>query len=124
MLSRRPWSMLDQARRRCGQASQLSCPRLTDGKEGCFGTGFGTRCPSHQLPPCQRSVHPALVSTYEHVPPDNVDLEHDPEKHALGPRPDGWEPVFRKDKREAFARRSCSNKKIERDDDSKKSHPA
>jgi hypothetical protein len=34
-------------------------------------------------------------------------LEHDPEK---------WLPVFRK--------RSCSNKKIERDDDSKKSHPA
>src|SRR6266700_7083096 len=29
-----------------------------------------------------------------------------------------------RDKREAFARRSCSNKKIERDDDSKKSHPA
>src|SRR6267378_1371753 len=24
-------------------------------------------------------------------------LEHDPEKHALGPRPDGWVPVFRKD---------------------------
>jgi hypothetical protein len=24
-------------------------------------------------------------------------LEHDPEKHALGPRPDGWKPVFRKD---------------------------
>jgi len=24
-------------------------------------------------------------------------LEHDPEKHALGPRPDGWEPVFRED---------------------------
>ena len=45
-------------------------------------------------------------------------------KHALGPRPDGWEPVFPRDKREAFARRSCSNKKIERDDDSKKSHPA
>jgi hypothetical protein len=34
-------------------------------------------------------------------------LEHDPEK---------WVPVFRK--------RSCSNKKIERDDDSKKSHLA
>src|SRR6266550_4625037 len=34
-------------------------------------------------------------------------LEHDPEK---------WAPVFRK--------RSCSNKKIERDDDSKKSHHA
>jgi hypothetical protein len=42
-------------------------------------------------------------------------LEHDPEK---------WAPVFPRDKREAFARRSCSNKKIERDDDSKKSHPA
>src|SRR5712672_2499547 len=36
----------------------------------------------------------------------------------------GWIPVFPRDKREAFARRSCSNKKIERDDDSKKSHPA
>src|SRR5882762_5612932 len=53
-------------------------------------------------------------------PNDNVhsrtgDLEHDPEK---------WVPVFPRDKREAFARRSCSNKKIERDDDSKKSHPA
>jgi hypothetical protein len=33
-------------------------------------------------------------------------LEHDPEK---------WEPVFRKD--------HAQNKKIERDDDSKKSHP-
>ena len=36
----------------------------------------------------------------------------------------GWVPVFPRDKREAFARRSCSNKKIERDDDSKKSRPA
>ena len=35
----------------------------------------------------------------------------------------GWVPVFPRDKREAFARRPCSNKKIERDDDSKKSHP-
>jgi hypothetical protein len=34
-------------------------------------------------------------------------LEHDPEK---------WEPVFGK--------RSCSNKEVERDDDSKKNHPA
>ena len=34
-------------------------------------------------------------------------LEHDPEK---------WTPVF--------GRRSCSNKKPKRDDDSKKSHPA
>src|SRR6266404_4701587 len=38
--------------------------------------------------------------------------EHDPEK---------WIP---RDKRKAFARRSCSNKKMERDDDSKKSHRA
>src|SRR6266478_7211563 len=36
----------------------------------------------------------------------------------------GWVPVFPRDKREAFARRSCSNKKLERDDASKKSHPA
>src|SRR6202165_5405715 len=36
----------------------------------------------------------------------------------------GWVPVFPRNKREAFARRSCSNRKIERDDDSKKSHPA
>jgi hypothetical protein len=41
--------------------------------------------------------------------------EHDPEK---------WKPVFPRDKREAFARRSCSNKEPKRDDDSKKSHPA
>ena len=34
-------------------------------------------------------------------------LKHDPEK---------WEPVFGK--------RSCSNKELERDDDSKKNHPA
>ena len=43
------------------------------------------------------------------------ELEHDPEK---------WAPVFPRDKREAFARRSCSNRKIERDGDSKKSRPA
>jgi hypothetical protein len=42
-------------------------------------------------------------------------LEHDPEK---------WVSVFPWDKREAFARRSYSNNKIERNDDSKKSHPA
>src|ERR1700730_2183581 len=36
----------------------------------------------------------------------------------------GWVPVFPRDKREVFARGSCSNKKIERDDDSKKSRPA
>jgi hypothetical protein len=33
-------------------------------------------------------------------------LEHDPEK---------WVPVFPRDKRQAFAQRSCSNKKIEHD---------
>src|SRR6267143_2702753 len=42
-------------------------------------------------------------------------LEQDPEK---------WAPVFPRDKREAFARRSCSNKKIERNDESKRSHHA
>jgi putative Mg2+ transporter-C (MgtC) family protein len=36
----------------------------------------------------------------------------------------GWVPVFPRDKREAFARRSCSNKKLERNDYSKKSHSA
>jgi hypothetical protein len=30
-------------------------------------------------------------------------LEHDPEK---------WKPVFPRDKREAFARRSCSDKRL------------
>jgi DNA-binding transcriptional regulator YdaS (Cro superfamily) len=48
------------------------------------------------------ALRPDLWRSPEHVP-----LEHDPEK---------WAPVFGK--------RSCSSKKIERDDDSKKSHPA
>jgi hypothetical protein len=65
-----------------------------------------------------------LCVRIRHIAPRIATLEHDPEKHALGPRPDGWLPVFPRDKREAFARRSCSNKKIERDDDSKKSHRA
>ena len=42
-------------------------------------------------------------------------VEHDPEKHALGLDPRVGT---------GFPKRSCSNKKIERDDDSKKSHPA
>src|ERR1700704_7078832 len=42
-------------------------------------------------------------------------LKHDPEKCVA---------VFPRDKRNAFARRSCSNKKLERDGDSKKSHLA
>jgi hypothetical protein len=33
----------------------------------------------------------------------NEGLELEPEKLALGPRPDGWVPVFPRDKREAFA---------------------
>ena len=36
-------------------------------------------------------------------------LEHDPEK---------WIPVFPRDKREAFARRSCSNNKMSDEHDS------
>src|SRR5712664_4200599 len=43
---------------------------------------------------------------------------------SLGHDPEKWAPVFPRDKREAFARRSCSNKKIERDDESKRSHNA
>jgi hypothetical protein len=67
------------------------------------------------------AVQDALAPTGRHLNspeiPDSPAAfpEHDPEK---------WEPVFPRDKREAFARRSCSNNKIERDDDSKKSHPA
>src|SRR5712691_6422955 len=30
---------------------------------------------------------------------ETTTTEHDPEKHALGPRPDGWAPVFPCDKR-------------------------
>src|ERR1700757_3974311 len=36
-------------------------------------------------------------------------LAHDPEK---------WKPVFPRDKRDAFARRSCSNKKVQPESDS------
>jgi hypothetical protein len=32
-----------------------------------------------------------LLTDQEHLPRL---LEHDPDKHALGRRPDGWEPVF------------------------------
>src|SRR6266481_3714431 len=56
-------------------------------------------------------------------PISRLRVEHDPEK-ACPALDAGWAPVFPRDKREAFARRSCSIKKIERDDDSKKSHPA
>ena len=50
-----------------------------------------------------------------HIAPQIATLEHDPER---------WLRFFPRDKREAFARRSCSNKKMERDDDSRKSHRA
>src|SRR5712691_2915761 len=70
------------------------------------------------------AIHLRQATRLSRARTGSVVLEHDPEKHTLGPRPDGWVPVFPRDKREAFARRSCSNKKIERDDDSKKSHPA
>ena len=44
--------------------------------------------------------------------------------HALKHDPEKWIPVFPRDKRGAFARRSCSKKRIVRDDDSKKCHLA
>jgi hypothetical protein len=46
---------------------------------------------------------------------DGVTLERDPEKCVA---------IFPRDKREAFARRSCSNKELYRDDDSEKNHLA
>src|SRR5437667_7768533 len=62
-----------------------------------------SRQPFHGDCPARRSGLP------DGVAPEGIGgaLEHDPEK---------WAPVFRK--------RSCSNKKIERDDDSKKSNHA
>src|SRR5258708_9116183 len=92
------------------------------------------RCPAqarirqhqHTGPSMDRSgpIRCLKLDTYSPCVLTQAGLEHDPEKHALGPRPDGWILVFPRDKREAFARRSCSNKKIEQDDDSRKSHPA
>jgi hypothetical protein len=40
-----------------------------------------------------RKAAKALASRYRNR--SCADQEHDPEKHALGPRPDGWVPVFR-----------------------------
>jgi hypothetical protein len=53
-----------------------------------------------------------IISYYR---PGGCRLEHDPEK---------CEAVFPRDKREAFARRSCSNNNLKRDDDSSSSHRA
>ena len=47
-----------------------------------------------------------------------------PELRGLAHNPEKWVPVFPRDKCEAFARRSCSRKRIEREDFSKKSHHA
>jgi hypothetical protein len=45
-------------------------------------------------------------------------LEHDPEKHALGLRPDGWKPVFPRDKRGTRLRGDHpQNKELEHDGD-------
>jgi methylated-DNA-[protein]-cysteine S-methyltransferase len=51
-----------------------------------------------------RTIPAGATRTYGQIAEQ---LQHDPEK---------WEPVFGK--------RSCSNKEVERDDDSKKNHPA
>src|SRR5207253_6467389 len=57
-------------------------------------------------PRCYRVAHAARLRTDTEFC-DTVRLEHDPEK---------WIPVFGK--------RSCSSKKVERDDESKRSHLA
>jgi hypothetical protein len=59
-----------------------------------------------------RSEAKKAIVEAQNLPPG---LKHDPEKHALGLDPRVGT---------GFPKRSCSNKKIERDDDSKKSHPA
>jgi len=41
-----------------------------------------------------------------------ADLEHDPEKHALGPRPDRWLPVFPRDKRESVCAEIMLKQKV------------
>jgi hypothetical protein len=53
----------------------------------------------------------AACAAYASLGDDQAALEHDPEK---------WVPVLPCDKREAFARRSCFSKKVERDADSTK----
>src|SRR5260370_38829125 len=82
------------------------------------------------MPPTTQPMLPAPatpIGRSKIIPPSTDiplgSIEHDPEK-ACPALDAGWVPVFPRDKREAFARRSCSNKKIERDDDSKNSHPA
>jgi hypothetical protein len=42
----------------------------------------------------------------------SIAIEHDPEKHGLGLATRRVEAGFPRDKREAFARRSCSNKEV------------
>jgi hypothetical protein len=62
-----------------------------------------------------RSALSPVTAHLVNSPQAGPGLEHDPEKHALGLDPRVGT---------GFPKRSCSNKKIERNDDSKKSHPA
>ena len=55
-----------------------------------------------ELPGWRYRVHDAAAAQRR--------LKHDPENACS--RPMGGHPVFPRDKREAFARRSCSNKKV------------
>src|SRR3954447_18065610 len=63
------------------------------------------------------STMPWIVTLPILIPVDQVNLlpEHDPEK---------WVSVFQKARHRARPEGSCSNKKLKRDDDSKKSHHA
>src|SRR5256885_6400713 len=64
--------------------------------------------PTRSPEPC-RDARVAAKAKCDHTEIcDAVELEHDPEKCAA---------VFPRDKRVAFARRSCANKNLERDDD-------
>src|ERR1700741_4071758 len=78
-------------------------------------TGFSRECPNCRSPDPRKA---SLVTRGEgRALPwrPKSRLAHDPEKCAA---------VFPRDKREAFARRSCANKELKRDDDSSKSHRA
>jgi hypothetical protein len=58
---------------------------------------------------------------FEHLPQVNDLLVHRVSSRGLSPLehdPEKWKPVFPRDKREAFARRSCSNNKMTDEHDS------
>src|SRR5262245_31846097 len=71
---------------------------MRPGPRGCRPAASPATAPTHTQP------SPPISPT---LPLDSTNAEHDPEK---------WMPVFGKD--------HAQNKKLERDDDSKKSHPA